>query len=224
MGGLLDLDGAIYFVGGQAIFEYHDHAGWHYKPIGPETLKVAFSVERLDSGWIPKGIVRSGFGTKGYWFVKFLPPDVHQIEMTYGDETLKIKVPLPALIFAGINRKYYLWAVQQTEFDPKAPMPPFQAPLPNLYSDGSICWGSNQPPEARHDYAESAWQLFITSPFNSHLAGQKSSRFDKDVRMLLKELAATGLKHYPLDDLRPVSFAPDADIEDLLRTYIWSSF
>jgi hypothetical protein len=202
-----------------------------FKFISPEAVRLAFSNSPLDSGWLGKGIYRWGAVREGNWLVKFIPPKAdYQLELrlpqTTGQTTPElsslVEVALPGLILVGLGQTYYLWAIKETEFSPQAHL--YAAPLPNLYPDGKICWGQNQPPPASAQSIETAWQLFISSEFTDHLIQGKSKSFPQDVRLQLMALAkdtqphqgervaepATGTpskrpkrrrKGYPLEDL-----------------------
>jgi hypothetical protein len=98
-------------------------------------------------------------------------------------------VTLPGLIFAGCGPNYYLWATDEREFKPSSLC--YSAPLPNVYDTGRICWGDNQVQNATPQYADTAWSIFINSPFNSHLANSKSRKHSDDVRKQLLALQKT---------------------------------
>ncbi len=112
-----------------------------------------------------------------------------------------ITVPLPGLVFAGVHTTYYVWALQEDGFVSSASL--FRAPLPNVSSDGHICFGSNHAPGVTWQTIDVAWRLFIDSPFNADMVGGKSVSFAQDVRHQLLTLAAAKATIYPVDDLRP---------------------
>lgn len=95
-------------------------------------------------------------------------------------------VALPGLVFMGYGARYYIWAVQDTSFNPK--MEAFHAPLPNVDSKGLICFGSNPLPEVGAETFERSWELFFSSPFNAHMVQGKSLEFP-DIRAKLIEMS-----------------------------------
>ena len=100
----------------------------------------------------------------------------------------------------GIERSYYLWVLRSEAFEPEQIA--FNAPFPNVYNDGKICWGSsNTPPEATPASARRAWEMFFSLPFNQDLATRKSKVCPNNVGEQLRTLAGTSAHSYPLDDL-----------------------
>lgn len=206
----------LLFLDGYYIFHRRDKAlpaADLYKCISPATLRSAFSHEPLDTGWMQPDIVRYGTGSLGTYLIKFIPPTIHLIN---GDEVGAFKTPLPAMVFMGIEAKYWIWTIKSKTFDPKAWA--FHTPLPNLYNSGQVCWGVNEPPEARPQTIELAWKLFISSLFTSHLATGKSNSDSGDVRQQLLKLYQQGKRSYPASDLVPIGNkrSVDALVQEIL--------
>jgi hypothetical protein len=196
-------DAALLFTRGQYILYYRRGAELICKGLAAEHLRAAFIEEPVDSGWLPEGVVRCGSGPAGTFFVKFIPPGKHRLHLSTENpaEPLIIAPPLPALMFAGVNSTYYVWALQSDHYDPSAPL--FHAPFPNIYPDGHVCFGSNRPPEISAQTLEEAWRLFIESPFNQDMAGGKSQEHSQDVRRQLLAQACAEASGYPVEDLVP---------------------
>lgn len=187
-----------------------------YKYLSPQTLARAFHLETIDSGWIDSNIIRTGSNSEGDWAVLWVPRKKHRIEINGTGQDgadLTLNVPLPAMVFVGINQDYRLCAVSETKFDPKsrAMMPP----LPNVYgSNGKICWGANTPPIATAQALPQAWEVFVTSLFSGHEVQGKSDKFPRNVINQLKTVADR--RTYPVKDLQPIrSF--DNTIDDFLK-------
>ncbi|MEA3349618.1 MAG: hypothetical protein U9Q82_03245 [Chloroflexota bacterium] len=196
-------DAAVYFVqGGQYIFRWRDTDTNRYrsKPVSPQAVKAAFAQIETDSGWIPDGILRIGHNRDGAWFVQAVPAQRTEL-LIHGDddETAEITVPLPAFVFVGCGKKYGVWAVKDQMPTPLSTL--YQAPLPNVESDGSICWGQNSPGPANAATAHIAWATFIQSPFNGDLIQDKSVLDDNDIRRHLVALSKQDITEYPLADL-----------------------
>lgn len=115
----------------------------------------------------------------------------------------RLSVPLPGLVFFGTRRpladpehaggeksatNYFVWAVKAEKLDPFQEI--FRAPLPNVYADGRVCWGLIKPPRPTSRSLIQAFELFVKSTFNNHLADGKSRRQKEDVRVMLRERAA----------------------------------
>lgn len=216
----------LYLLEGQYLYQSQAEDGSiRYKFLSAQSVRLAFSREPVDSGWLSPEICRWGYSQAGQWAIMFIPPAVHTLWLPAsliarkGDNPLQtqteapelnegfavMKVPLPALVFAGVGQHYYLWAVNSKTFDPQ--LIPYLAPLPNVYTDGRICWGSNQVSLATPQNLKETWQLFISSPFNSHLVQGKSKLYKTDILVRLGKLAASHRKTYPASDLIPLTGA-----------------
>ena len=200
---------SLEFFNGQLLFRSRDG----YKFLSPAAVTAAFRNAPVDSGWMPEGVARCGGTGRGDFAVMFFGPQRHQLLIEGRGRPKQLQIPLPALVFFGLGRDYFVWATKTTALDPKAPL--FHAPLPNVFHDGRICWGTNKPPRAGVATIRQAWELFITSPFNGHAAGGKSSRHNQDVRQLLRTLAAPN-KRFPLADLREWRRSLEAVVSDHL--------
>lgn len=91
----------------------------------------------------------------------------------------------------------------------------FHAPLPNVFGNGSICWGANNPPEASAPKISEAWKLFLSTPFNGHAANHKVIGETGDVRPFLRQLARSREK-FPTQRLRPFNDTLESMVEQVL--------
>lgn len=185
-----------------------------YKCVSPAALRTAFSHESIDTGWMQPGIVRYGTGSMGTYLIKFIPSATHLLNC---DEVGTLKISLPAMIFMGIETKYWVWTIKSKTLDPKAFA--FHTPLPNIYNSGQVCWGVNEPPDTSPQTIDIAWNLFISSLFTSHLAIGKSKSHSDDVRQQLLKLHQQGKRFtYPASDLMPIGNkkSVDAVVQEIL--------
>ena len=197
---------ALLFLNGQYALRYLDErAGLQVKWLAPEAVRAAFSRIGVDSGWLPPEVRRWGHTPRGEYAVMFVPAQKHTLRLVNTWEgrvpskrLLKIDVPLPALVFAGIGTTYCLWACRTV---PRPEAAAHVAPLPNVGRDGHICFGDNHPPSAGPDTLTQAWKIFMSSPFNDHLIGDASRAYPRDVREQLLALAESRADTYPVDDL-----------------------
>ncbi len=194
-------DAALLFTRGQYLLYRREGTGIACKGISAETLRSAFVQEPVESGWLPEGVIRWGSSEAGTFMVKFIPPGKQRLHLATQTAPEPIEPPLPALVFAGVNRTYFIWAQEGRACDPSAQL--FHAPFPNVYSDGHICFGNNRPPEVGWKTFDEAWQLFLTSPFNADMTRGKSQAFPEDVRHQLIALDKDKVKRYPVQDLNP---------------------
>jgi hypothetical protein len=125
-----------------------------------------------------------------------------------GSETA-LRVPLPGLLMIRTtnedrNPNYAVYAVKRRPAALDAAL--FHAPLPNVFSSGSICWGTVQRVS---DMALSGtslsedWALLLGSPFGDHACAGKSRSCPQDIRQQLIQLEAKGARRYPTADLIP---------------------
>jgi hypothetical protein len=202
---------ALLFLEGQYALYHEVNNEAALKMLSPASVRAAFGKLPVDSGWLAPAVRRWGHTPKGEYAVMFLPAATYPLRLTH-DETVKaagtrrfsrLDVPLPALVFAGRGTAYAVWACAETEPTPTATT--YHAPLPNVHPDGAICFGENHPPKASPATLQAAWELFIASPFNGHLARGKSRAHADDVRLQLMTLPANGDKEpgaaYPIRDL-----------------------
>jgi PRTRC genetic system protein B len=196
-------EAALLFTKGQYILYQRRSGEVVCKGVSAQALRAAFVEEPVDSGWLPEGVMRWGSGPAGTFIVKFVPAGKQEIRLSTNNpaEPLIIAPPLPALIFAGVNQTYYVWALREKHCDPTAQL--YHAPFPNVHFDGNICFGSNRPPTVAWKTFDDAWRLFISSPFNADMVRGKSQTFTDDVRDQLAALAQSHAKSYPVQDLMP---------------------
>lgn len=193
------------FRNGQHLFVMTNQEGGVVERfISDAAVREAFSGIPIDSGWLRPEIVKWGNGKLGEWAVAFFAPQVHELDITSESAadapeqfTLeRLQVPLPGLVFFGLGTQYFLWAVKTQKLHPYQEI--YRAPLPNVYVDGKVCWGLVKPPRVTARAIFDAWELFIKSTFNNHLANGKSKAHREDVRVMLRQ-AYTG--DYPITDL-----------------------
>jgi hypothetical protein len=181
----------------------------------------------VDSEWLSPnlhygGVVRWGVKRGVEWAVMFLPPTVHNLELTEADgtpeeTTSRVQAPLPGMVWFGIGTTYFAFAVATERLDPFQEL--YRAPLPNVMADGSVCWGLSKPPQSSGKAVAEAWALFAyRTTFNNHVVHAKSKREPEDVRRLLRECARAGVP-YPADDLRRQDAENGATLDKALRNF-----
>jgi PRTRC genetic system protein B len=190
----------LLFYDGQYEFHIHSQEKSTVKFLSPTDIAAAFRETPIDSGWIPPEIVRTGQTTATNFTIGWFPPKKYTCPFLAKDNSIIQKtVPLPGLLFAGKGKDYAVWATS-CRFFPDKPL--YHAPLPNVHSNGAICWGTNRPPECTAQALRQAFLLFIHSPFNRDLITGKSVKHPHDIRKHLTELQ--NKKSYPTKDLVPI--------------------
>lgn len=195
-----DIPAQLLFLPGQYLLVTREDGATTYKFLSPEAVTSAFRQEPIDSGWLPPHTLRWGHNLRGSWVVQFYPPARYQIILKdFNSQTTTVNVPMPGLVFFGCGSCYWLWVVGSKQFDPHCR--PYRAPLPNVMSDGKICFGDQAPPKSSLQGIVRAWQQFWNSAFSDHAVDGKSHSHSQDVRSLLKQLHDRKSKRYPIRDL-----------------------
>ncbi len=203
---------ALLFLEGQYALYHEVNNEAALKMLSPASVRAAFGKIPVDSGWLAPAVRRWGHTSTGEYAVMFIPAQTHAMRLAT-DETIKnaagkkyarLNIPLPALVFAGRGSTYAVWACAELEPAPTATA--YHAPVPNVHPDGAICFGENHPPKANPATIQAAWEMFIASPFNGHLARGKSRVHADDVRLQLQAQATNGCATanpdtYPVRDL-----------------------
>jgi PRTRC genetic system protein B len=209
----------LFICGDQYLFRYRtrDNCIVH-KFISSAAVRAAFAEETIDTNWLPMNARRWGIGQRGEWSVITYPPQKHRFSFVSEDNetrTMTLELPMPALAFFGYDQRYYVWAFKDAEL--KGDTNLFAAPLPNVDSNGAICFGSNLVPKASAKSIEEAWRIFLASPFTNHSVNGKSRKYPDDVRKQLMQLAEHRRRRYPIDDLVSLNRTANMVIDWMLR-------
>jgi PRTRC genetic system protein B len=212
-----EAEAALYFIGGQYLFHARSNQLETIKFLTPGLVRHAFTFQQIDSGWLSPETVRWGTCNRGDYVVNFYPPARRRLlidESDKGRGVSSLTVPLPGLVFAGLNQSWYVWAVRARRFAPD--LKSFHVPLPNVGGTAEICFGENQYPEVSKHSVQAAWQLFISSPFNSHDTDGKSRLYPDNVLLQLSSLHERKAARYPLKDLVGRNCTIDDEVSRLI--------
>ena len=209
----------LFICGDQYLFRYRTKEGSiAYKFVSSAAVRAAFAEETIDTNWLPINVRRWGIGKRGEWIIITYPPQKHRFSFVSADDERKamtLEVPMPALAFFGYDQRYSVWAFKDAEL--KGDTNLFAAPLPNVDSNGTICFGSNLVPKASAKSIEDAWRIFLASPFTNHSVNGKSRKYPDDVRKQLTQLAEHRRRRYPIDDLVSLNRTANMVIDWTLR-------
>lgn len=120
-----------------------------------------------------------------------------------------LRVPLPGMVMIRVTAEdkspqYQVYAVKQRP--DKLDTPLFHLPLPNVFTSGSICWGS-VPVVAETALNSSTlvddWAVFLGSRFGDHGCNGKSKSHPQDIRQKLIQFEQRKARVYPKSDLIP---------------------
>lgn len=183
---------AILILENEFLLVSGDKDGIKQKYISPAAVRQAFAAEPIDSGWIPEGVRRWGVCSKGAWMLRWHAPATYSAWLP--DRKRPVRVPMPALVFFGIGKAYYIWAMKGERFDAKGLL--FNAPCANVSGIGIICWGSNPHLDVSNGF-DQMWKLFWEAPF--------SGDHDAGANGLMAELARARAERFPEERLTPLS-------------------
>jgi len=132
--------------------------------------------------------------------IEYRPAQMSGIWIEGLDEALRVPLP-PLLLIASRNEgwRFHIYAVKRRPASLNEPL--YHAPLPNVFSEGGICWGNLSLPEVVNSDLKPLWTAFLGSSFGSHSASGKSRSHPDDVRKKLLALSDKKMKRYPLRDL-----------------------
>lgn len=205
------------------VFEHHtlltrrEGRGVTTYPVNPDEIARLFANIPVGSGLLGANTLATGWIGGHQYFVHYYPacPQVDLLVDVGGVRTLR--VPTPPLIWYGHGTEYRVFAVRTPREELTAKTELYQAPFPNTYSTGRICWGSSdQRPVASEATMATVLRLFLSgSAFNTHVANGKSKRHAANVTILWNELQAQRANVYPLDDLELVPWKLGTVIDGL---------
>lgn len=218
-------DGILYFFQGQLLYERRSPQGAVIrKCISAQDARLAFTNQPIDSGWLSPQTIRCGVNAHGNWLLQRYAPTSYTLllnqPLTLPDNPTpchQLKVPLPGLLFLGWGKHYFLWAYR-TWNGPRTKL--YQAPLPNIYAHGRICFGNTKVPAAHADTIEKAWNLVWLTDFNQDLRTDKSKEYPDNIyeRLIALHQAQTNQPvQFPGTDLVPSQVTLDAIITTLTQ-------
>jgi hypothetical protein len=126
---------------------------------------------------------------------------------------VEVAVPFPSLLFLAIGDNAYLWAMKRRSFDPQSKL--YHVPLPNVDSQGLLCFGANSKPEASVETVRQIWETWWSGIFNRDNVSGKSKAHPIDIREHL--WAQRDQKGYPSKDLVKCDQDAGSAIERLIR-------
>lgn len=209
-----DALGALFFLPGQYLFKRFEAGRETAKALSSEQIAFAFRDYRADSGWITRRLLRYREEPEGNYILSIEPAGQRTIFVeSEAGKVAEITLPLPTLILFGHRTDFYLWATRSKKVNKQTKL--FVAPLPNIggNSNGKICFGSNEVPEASVETLDKIWNLIFNTPFNRDHSGDKCRSENKDVRRLLFALAKKNNKRFPNSELLEIN----ATVGDLWR-------
>ncbi len=162
----------------------------------------------LNTGILPAGALWWQHGRYGEEVALWRGPRIWPVavQLEAGKPPVRFKVPMPGLIFVCYpGRPPRVYAAKRRPTGPESLL--FNAPLFNIYQDGTSCAGTNKYPDKVEEIPES----FFLSFFTLHaMFEHRSKKHPDSLFTLWQEL--NGKKRYPLGDLMPLG-----KIKDVLK-------
>lgn len=132
-------------------------------------------------------------------------------------------VPLPDLLMLRRSSEkglpeYRVYAVKERPTSLEAHL--FHIPLPNVYEDGRICWGSVKKLQEENlsgASLEADWRAFLGTPFGSHSCSRKSRSHPDDIRQKYIDMEQKKSRVYPKSDLLLTRRTIQEVIKELLK-------
>jgi hypothetical protein len=216
---LTNIEAELIFAEGSYLLHYREKGKHVYKNLSANEIAAAFSRQKKDdSSWLWERLIRHGQFSLTDWAVAFLPKNNYLLQVS----DRQLKVPMPSLIFMGIGRDYFVWAVKEANFQSSSVV--YRAPFPNVNAiDGKVCFGNVEVPTNNLKTIQFAWLLFIESKFNQDYASGKSRRFPQNIISQLELLHTKQIERkrcrYPLSDLVEIG-RMGITIEDLVSAVL----
>lgn len=203
----------LYFLNSdELLFQWKDGDKINSKFVSPQDAKSAFQGVGEDTGWLPTGVIRTGLNVRGRWVVYVAYPQIVKIRT---DKNKNLVIPIPMTMMIGWGRRYYLWALSGKTFSNTLPL--YNAPFPNVYENGRICWGSHKVPMVTPLNIHTTWQLFFGTTFNDHLSSNRTKSHKDNVMGLLGGLSRKKAKTFPARELVMKHRTVEAGLENLFR-------
>ena len=175
-------------------------------PVNPNQIAAALSTKmQFETGLLNSNVIYMSLNGTTKTVVEYREPQKTGIYMD-GSEA-PIRCPMPGLVLIrrvreGQGPHYLLFAAKERPSTMASKL--FNAPLPNVYGNGEICWGSvrrvsNEALKASS--LESDWTVLLGTGFNSHGVSGKSKAHRSDIRKQLLALEKRQARVYPVKDL-----------------------
>ncbi|MDK3160533.1 hypothetical protein QPK87_28835 [Kamptonema cortianum] len=178
-------------------------------PVDPAQIALALSAKvGFDTGLMTGNTLLVRYEGVKKTVVEYRPPGKTGLYFEGSDAPLRL--PLPGMLMIRVTAEdktpqYQVYAVKQRPN--KLDIPLFHLPLPNVFTSGSICWGS-VPTVSETALKGSSlvddWAVFLGSRFGDHGCNGKSKSHPQDIRQKLIQLEQRKARVYPKSDLIPV--------------------
>lgn len=179
-------------------------------PVDPAQVALALAAKvRFDTGLLLATTLLIRHEGVKKTVVEYRAPQKTGLYLDGSESALRL--PLPGLIFIRVTTEdkqpqYEVYAVKKRPSTFETPL--FHAPLPNVFNNGTICWGSVplvSDEALRGSSLNDDWRVLLGSRFGDHGVQSKSKAFPRDIRQQFIALEQRKARVYPKSDLIPVN-------------------
>ena len=149
-------------------------------------IRCVAGLSRPKTYYVPVMLLGTDSESNSIWWQR---SGVKSLLMNDGGEIVRLKVPMPPLVFR-LCAPSGIWVAALAENErPTLDTVLYAAPLPNVGKNGSVCQGNTEgewvfEPFTARDGLASFWE----SAFGNHSVDNKCRKYPDDVRLLLYEL------------------------------------
>ncbi len=177
-------------------------------PVDPAQIALALSAKvGFDTGLLTGNTLLVRYEGVKKTVVEYRPPG--KTGLYFEGSEAPLRVPLPGMLMIRVTAEdkspqYQVYAVKKRPDQMDTSL--FHLPLPNVFTSGSICWGT--VPSASEIGLKSGslvedWAVFLGSRFGDHGCNGKSKSHPQDIRQKLIDLETRHARVYPKSDLIP---------------------
>jgi hypothetical protein len=183
-----------------------DEEGTTEYPVDPADIAEALGAAvKLDSGLLDESILYTAQDGVKKLVVSYRPPGPVGLWIEGLDDPYRVN--FPGLVLARVSKsrgaEYGLYAVLERPVSMGDEL--YLTPLPHVYDNGGICWGSVKRPRFRRKpdpvSLQADWDVLLGSRFGNHNVRGRSKKYPEDIRKLYARLDGKPRTQYPLDDL-----------------------
>lgn len=178
---------------------------WTSYAVQPTAVAQQLARVPTSSGLLLPNTIGLSMRADSVSLVVYVPPRVATLRIATSTGERHHRLHLPPLVWAAQGSDYRIWALDRPGFPTSPDQPLFHAPFPNVYPDGSICWGTvGQPGPMNLEIFMGVLGTFLDgSLFNAHLDDGKSRQRPASILALYAELDPE--QPYPSNDLCPAN-------------------
>jgi hypothetical protein len=186
-------------------------------PVSPTALTTAIANLPQTSGLLPKNTLATGQIGGETFTVIYVPPRAAKIscQSTAAGGLQLYPIQTPPLVCGLKGHDFRIFALNTPRYPTHDGQRLANAPWPNTYTNGSICWGNAKLPSMPN--IDAFLSLYLEgSAFSPHLTRDRSKKY-QDVAKLYSQLNAKTA--YPLEDL----VISDHTLDWLISGAAWNS-